>query len=183
MQRKHIQGFFHTREGFSTKASASFIICTAQTLHYWLSTDFPLEQDFTLDINTVLKWHIVKKKKKMYFIKISAFLHRCSSAVHHCMIHTAWFCSDAERKGYISVSLHSCITTQVYRCVHTYSVCSAFAVRIFFRTHVKVSERSQCTWLRSRSGAVAAVQLSFPAQSLFLLCCMRWIKVTALCSW
>ncbi len=30
--------------------------------------------------------------------------------------------------------------------------------------------------VRSRSGAAAAVQ------SLFLLCCMRWIKVSALCS-
>lgn len=67
MQRKHIQGVSHAREGFSTKASASFIICTAQTPQYLLSTDLASEQDFTLDSNTVLKWHIVQKLSKMSF--------------------------------------------------------------------------------------------------------------------
>ncbi len=49
------------------------------------------------------------------------------------------------------------------RLFHTYSVCRAFAVRIFFRTHVNGPV------VRSRSGASAAVQRSFPHRVYF--CC------------
>ncbi len=61
----------------------------------------------------------------------------------------------------------------VSRLIHTYSVCSAFAMRIFCRTHVKGSEHSHCTRLRSgsgfqeRCGCSSAAIVS--AQSLF--CC------------
>ncbi len=58
--------------------------------------------------------------------------------------------------------------------VHTYSVSSVFALRIFSRTHVNGSEsvhtaRGCSPAVRSRSGAAAAVQLSFTHRVYF--CC------------
>ncbi len=63
------------------------------------------------------------------------------------------------------------------RLIHIYSICSAFAVR-FFCTHVNGSERSHCMWFQEWCGCSSAAIVS--AQNLFLLCCMHWIKVTAL---
>ncbi len=50
------------------------------------------------------------------------------------------------------------------RLIHIYSVCSAFALRIFSHTHFNGSERSHWMWFQA-----AAVQQSFPHTIYF--CC------------
>ncbi len=102
------------------------------------------------------------------------------------------WCS-VEQQDFLSAAFKS--ESEVYRSVqctasrliHTYSVCSAFTVRIFLCTHVNGSERSHYTRLRSGSAfqerCVCSSAAIVSAPSLFLLCSTHWIKVTALCSW